>query len=152
MRYDFLLDHFGVDEVFLYYCEFFGFGIRRRMRTQENKTMKKLITLLAVVAGGFVLSPVNAEARGHRHESHRPADRVYVSGHSSCGCPVYTKKVFRHYDRHGHAVYTYERQSVNHRCNRYDRHRGHAHNSHSSSNRRSSVSLRTVIGRALIGR
>lgn len=82
-----------------------------------------------MVAATLMLTPANAEARGHKHKhSHRTY--TYCSGHTSCGCAVYTKRVFRYYDCHGHPVYSYYRIPVKHRCHSYR----HGHNSHYGHN------------------
>lgn len=79
--------------------------------------MKKVLTLLSVFATLFVLAPVQAEARSYSHGT-----TVYVSGHTSCGCPIYTKKVFRYHDCRGNPVYAYYRMPVNHKCQHRNNH------------------------------
>ena len=80
--------------------------------------MKKLLTLLSVFATLFALAPMQAEARGHCNTG----TTVYVSGRTSCGCPIYTKKVFRYYDCHGYPVYAYYRLPVKHTCQHRNNH------------------------------
>lgn len=94
--------------------------------------MKKVITLFAILAAAFVMSPQVVEAG---HGSSRSSVYTYVSGRSSCGCAIYTKRVFCHYDRYGHPVYTYHRQPVTHRCSQYRSSRGHGHGYGHSSHR-----------------
>ena len=77
------------------------------------KTYTKLLTpFLAALITLCVLTPQNVEARGRCHKS----GYTYVSGHTSCGCPVYTKRVVKYYDCRGYPVYAYYRQPVSHRC------------------------------------
>lgn len=75
--------------------------------------MKKLITTLAIFIFALVFSTPNADARSPRHhyKSH-----TYVSGHTSCGCKIYTKRIVRYYDNCGYPVYGYYRQPVKHYC------------------------------------
>jgi len=73
--------------------------------------MKKLLIYITTIASLLVLTPNVAEAR---HSI--PRTVTYVSGHTSCGCPIYTRKVFRYYDYYGHPVYAYYRVPVVHHC------------------------------------
>ncbi len=107
---------------------------------QNNKTMKRTLstlTAIALLSVVFLFTPNTAEARGHSHGS-----QVYVSSYSSCGCPVYTKKVFRYHDRYGRPVYSYYRLPISHRCNRYSRN-SYASNSSCRSPRYSSCNNRS---------
>ncbi|BCX47690.1 hypothetical protein HAHE_15980 [Haloferula helveola] len=74
--------------------------------------MKHLLTLLTVIGAGFVAAP-DAEARPHQHNS---CSTTYVSGHTSCGCPIYTQRYVAYYDRFGRAIYRYQTLPVNHHC------------------------------------
>lgn len=77
--------------------------------------MKKLFTTLAVAAAAVVMLPQASEARSHRscEQSY-----TYVSGYMACGTPIYTKRVFCHYDRYGRPVYDYVRIPSKHHYNR----------------------------------
>jgi len=75
--------------------------------------MKKVVTLFAVLAALFAYVPQSVEARS---STSRISVSTYVSGYSSCGCPIYTKRVLSHYNRYGRPVYNYYHQAVNHRC------------------------------------
>ncbi|MGJ8655359.1 MAG: hypothetical protein ACSHX6_02825 [Akkermansiaceae bacterium] len=95
--------------------------------------MKKLLTYLSILTAAVLFTPNTAEARPHSHGT-----TTYVSGHSSCGCPIYTKKVFVNHDRYGRPVYRY--YSVPSNCNcrvkayrpssHYSSHRSYHTNSH----------------------
>lgn len=71
--------------------------------------MKKLLTLIAVVAATFSSMP-QAEAHG------RDRGYTYVSGRTSCGCPVYVRRYVAFYDRWGNPVVRVRRLPVRHRC------------------------------------
>lgn len=77
-------------------------------RESQFSTMKKFLTLMILGAAALVATP-NAEAR--------PVGRTtYVSGHTSCGCPVYTQRYIAYYDHCGYPVFKYRRLPVSHRC------------------------------------
>jgi hypothetical protein len=76
--------------------------------------MKTVVTLLAVVGSLFVFTP-EAEARPNF------GIRVYVSGHTSCGCPIHTRRVLVGYQSCGTPIYRYHRQPVRHQCRQYAR-------------------------------
>lgn len=100
----------------------------------NNSTMKKTLlstfSILAAVVTVFLFSANTAEARGHSHGT-----TTYVSHYTSCGCPVYVKKVFWKHDCYGRPIYRYYRQPVTHRCNRYNHHnRSRYHNSYNGCN------------------
>ena len=70
--------------------------------------MKHIIALLA--AAFAALSTVNtADAR-------TCGSQVYVSGRTSCGCPVYAERYVAYYDSCGHPVYQVRHLPVTHRC------------------------------------
>ncbi len=71
----------------------------------QNNNMKKIISYITVIASAFVLSTNAAEAKPHQGHSAQKAhpSSKYIS--------VY-KKVFSHYDRHGHAIYTYKKVTI----------------------------------------
>ncbi|WP_143157579.1 MULTISPECIES: hypothetical protein [Rubritalea] len=73
--------------------------------------MKTISTLLALLAMVLVYQP--SEAQAGRYDT---SIYTYVSGYASCGCPLYTKRVFARYDRYGRPVYTYYSQPIVHRC------------------------------------
>ncbi|MFD2158747.1 hypothetical protein ACFSW8_07555 [Rubritalea tangerina] len=84
--------------------------------------MKTLFYPVFVFALAAFFAPQALEARScSSHSSY-----TYVSGYTSCGCPIYTKRVVRYYDCHGHPVYGYYRQPVTHRCKRSHGHHHHA--------------------------
>ena len=114
--------------------------------------MKKLLTTLAAVLVGFVATPNTAEA-GVRISI--GSSNIYTSGHASCGCPIYTKRVVRGFDHYRRPIYSYYRQPfkcgcrsayrapvVRHGYNsryvspRYSNSRQHSSRQRSSSNRR----------------
>ena len=68
-------------------------------------------TLLLIALLGLIVPQV-AEAG---HSSHRVV-HTYQSGHSSCGCPIYTRRVFHSYDCFRQPVYRYYSVPVKHRC------------------------------------
>jgi len=81
--------------------------------------MKSFLILAATTMLALVASP-NAEARpcSSHHRVH-----TFVSGHTSCGCPIYTQRHFSHYDRYGRVHYRYVRVPVRHRCRAVHIHR-----------------------------
>ena len=70
--------------------------------------MKKLLTFMIIAATAFIAVP-KAEARPGSHHS-------YVSGRTSCGCPIYTQRYIAYYDGCGHPVYRTRSLPVSHRC------------------------------------
>jgi hypothetical protein len=77
-------------------------------------TMKKLIAIIATAVTGLIVFPQEAEA------GHAQVSITYRSGHSACGCPMYTKRYFSGYDCYRRPVYRYVGVPLVHRC------RGHA--------------------------
>lgn len=75
--------------------------------------MKKILIYLSILSAAFVFTPNKAEARPHSY-----GHSSYVSGHSACGCPIYTKKIFTGRDCYGRPIYTYSRLASNCKCNR----------------------------------
>ncbi len=67
--------------------------------------MKKILTYISIVSAGLFISTNTATAKKYSpgHNS------SYVSGHYKCGTPIFTKKIFSHYDRFGRAVFRYLR-------------------------------------------
>ena len=100
--------------------------------------MKKLLTYLSILAAAVLFTPNTAEARTYSH-----ASITYVSGHTSCGCPLYTKKVFVNHDRYGRPVYRYYSVPSSCKCrskhyrptSRYTSHRGHYSSNCNNSSR-----------------
>ncbi len=115
------------------------------MNHNNQMTMKKILTYLSILTAAFLFTPNTAEARTHSHGS-----TTYVSGHSSCGCPIYTKKVFVRHDCYNRPVYHYYKQAFNCRCNRnsyrsssrYHSNRGYNSGNSCSNNSRYSSSSR----------
>ena len=77
--------------------------------------MKKFLTLIIIAAATFAAAP-KADARPH-HPGH-----TYVSGRTSCGCPVYSQRFIAYYDHCGHPVYSVRTLPVTHRCRRVVHH------------------------------
>lgn len=66
--------------------------------------MKKIITYLSIITVGL-LTTSSAEAR-----TYSPGYNItYVSGYQHCGTPIYTKKVFSHYNSYGKAIFKYHK-------------------------------------------
>ena len=59
--------------------------------------MKTIVTTLAVAAISLFVTAPEAEAR---HSS-----RIYISGHMSCGTPIYKERYFVGYDRWGREIW-----------------------------------------------
>lgn len=88
--------------------------------------MKTLLAIAAVALAGLAF-PQTAEAGHSRCDS----SYTYVSGRTSCGCPIYTKRIFSGYDCYHRPIYRYVSVPVVHRCNhRSSYHHGHGHYSH----------------------
>lgn len=67
--------------------------------------MKKILTYISIISAGLFISTSSAEAK-----KYTPGyNTTYVSGYYACGTPIYTKKIFTHYDRLGRAVFSYLR-------------------------------------------
>lgn len=80
--------------------------------TEIIKTMKKLITAIAIGAFAFAGTATQADARPYGGGGyHAPQTTVYVSGYRH-GRPVYTEKYFVGYDRHGHPRFAYRTVAV----------------------------------------
>ena len=75
--------------------------------------MKKLLATLAAVLVGFVATPNTAEANIHISIG---SSYSYVSGRASCGCPIYTKRVVRGFNRYHKPIYNYYRQPFRCSC------------------------------------
>lgn len=71
--------------------------------------MKKLIAI-AIAAIATLIAIPNAEARPYGQRS------VFVSGHSACGCPIYSKRYIAFYDRCDRPVYRTRLLPVRHQC------------------------------------
>ncbi len=109
--------------------------------TENYKTMKKLITAIAIGALTFAGTVVQSEARPNGGRGYSaPASTVYVSGYRY-GRPVYTEKYFIGYDQCGNPRFAYRtvsapiRYSPQH-CESRDS--GHGYNGGYYDNRRSS--------------
>lgn len=63
--------------------------------------MKTTLTAITALTLVFLAAAPQAEARGHR--SYR--NTVYVSGHLSCGTPIYRERYVIRYDRWGNPVW-----------------------------------------------
>lgn len=116
--------------------------------------MKTILATLATLAFGLVAFPETAEARPHCGTGQ---SYTYVSGHTSCGCPIYKRKVVVGYDCYNRPIYRYYSVPVTHRCrshhrsrysrSHYHRNRSHYYRSRYSHHRgRSSISFSTRYG------
>ena len=83
--------------------------------------MKIIIATLAIIVGLLALSPT-AEARSPKHCG---SSYTYRSGHASCGCAIYTKRILSGYDHCRQPIYRYCGVPVVHHC--------HSKRSHYSS-------------------
>lgn len=128
--------------------------------TKNNKNMKTILATLVTIVIGWVALPDTAEARSHSHCS---SSYTYRSGCASCGCAIYTKRVFVGYDCYHRPIYRYYRQPIVHRCRSHYRPSHHNHRYHGNhynhrsrySNHRghsSHISLRTRYGNVSICR
>jgi hypothetical protein len=70
--------------------------------------IKKLLAIAAVATAGL-LSTTRADAG---HSSH--ASTTYRSGHSSCGCPIYTQRFVRGYDCYRRPIFGYSQVPISH--------------------------------------
>lgn len=97
--------------------------------------MKKILTYLSILTAAFLFTPNSAEARPHSHGS-----TTYVSGYSSCGCPMYTKKVFVRHGQCGTPIYSYFRLASKCNCHKKSYRSNNHYNSHRGYNSRNSCS------------
>ena len=111
-------------------------------------TMKKLVAIIAAAITGLITLPTEAEA-GHGHAAY-----TYRSGHSACGCPIYTKRYFTGYDCHRRPVYRYAAVPVVHRCRshacppvHYRHHNYYKHSRYHRPVRRPGYAHRPVVRR-----
>lgn len=105
--------------------------------------MKTLLAIAATALVGLV-TPQTAEA-GH---SSCNTGYTYQSGRSSCGCPIYTKRVLYSYDCYRRPLYRYYSVPVVHRCSHsrshsYTHYTPSRHYSHSYSRSHRSHSSRS---------
>jgi len=63
--------------------------------------MKAILTTFAIAALALIGAAPEAQAR----HPHQHSNRVYISGHRSCGTPVYSERYFIGYDRCGEPVW-----------------------------------------------
>lgn len=89
--------------------------------------MKTILATIATVFVSLIAFSEKAEARPH-HVGH---SYTYKSGHSSCGCATYTKRVIVSYDCYHRPVYRYYSVPIVHRC-RTSHYSGGRYYSHSS--------------------
>ena len=131
--------------------------------------MKTILTTLATVVVGLLAFPDTAEARPHGHHG---SSHTYKSGHSSCGCAIYTKRIISSYDCYHRPVYRYYSVPVVHKCRsnhsyrnhyssgyRYNSYKGHHRSHYGHRDRRyghrtygSHISFRTGFGNVQICR
>ena len=86
--------------------------------------MKKILVMLAVMAGATALTPATATARDSHHHSDQSRRTAYHC--RSCHTPVYQVRHYAGRDRYGRPYYRW--QTVSHRCS--DRGRHHDHDDH----------------------
>jgi len=79
--------------------------------------MKTLLTTLVAIALGLIALPEKAEAR----PCHVAYGKTYISGYTSCGCSIYTRRVVTGYDCRHRPIYRYYRLPVSHCCRSYSR-------------------------------
>ncbi len=78
--------------------------------------MKHFLITLAVVLTGFFVFPQTAQA-GY---GYAPGFKRCI-GYSSCGCPIYQRRVIVSYDCYNHPIYRYISVPVVHHCRTYYR-------------------------------
>ncbi|MBK1855683.1 hypothetical protein JO972_11985 [Verrucomicrobiaceae bacterium 5K15] len=106
--------------------------------------MKTILATLATIFVGLVALPEKVEARpGHGHTG---SSYTYRSGHSSCGCATYTRRVIVSYDCHRRPVYRYYSVPVVHNCRSHYSHRSHSTRHHYSHRGHSSHRGITIRG------
>ncbi|MFK7909237.1 MAG: hypothetical protein AB8F34_01405 [Akkermansiaceae bacterium] len=121
--------------------------------------MKTILATLATIAISLIALPEKAEARSCSSGN----SYTYVSGHTSCGCPVYTRRVVSGYDCYNRPTYRYYRVPVTHRCRSHYSSRSYRSHNHSYGHRnhysrssrnygRSSINYRTRYGSVRICR
>lgn len=98
----------------------------KQANTKNNKDMKIIIATLVSVLG-LVALPNKAEAR---HGDSGSSSYTYRSGHASCGCAIYTKRVITGYDCYRRPIYRYYSVPIVHRCHS---NRSHHHSYHRPS-------------------
>lgn len=69
--------------------------------------MKTIALTLGIAALGLFGTAPTVEARGYNHNRGHVASHVHVSGHRSCGTPIYTERYLVGYDRRGFPVWGY---------------------------------------------
>lgn len=124
--------------------------------------MKTILATLVTVAFGLIALPEKAEARPHCGVGH---SYTYASGHASCGCTVYKRRVIVGYDCYHRPIYRYYSVPIVHRCRSHyssPYYRGHRHHRHYDRYYRgryhrghyghSSISFRTRYGNVRICR
>lgn len=127
--------------------------------------MKTLLATIATAALGLIALPEKAEARPHRGTGH---SYTYSIGTTSCGCPIYQRRVVTGYDCYHRPIYRYYSVPVTHRCSSHYRshhHHGHHHARHHDHHRshyyhrghrghrgHSSVTFRTRYGNVRVCR
>jgi len=84
---------------------------------QNITTMKNLLITLATVLIALVALPQKAEA-GH---SRCGTSDTYRSSYSTCGCPIYKRRVIISYDCYNRPVYRYYTVPIVHCCSSHYR-------------------------------
>jgi hypothetical protein len=71
--------------------------------------MKTWITTAAIAALALLGATPNAEARDRHHHReyrhHMPDSHIYISGHRSCGTPIYRQRYCVGHDRYGRPIW-----------------------------------------------
>lgn len=126
--------------------------------------MKTILATIATIFVGLVALPEKVEARPH--SGHVGHSYTYCSGHASCGCATYTRRVIASYDCYNRPIYRYYSVPTLHSCRsshhghhgsrytpRYNNHRYDAHRGHSSHRGHSrGITIRGPLGNIRIGR
>lgn len=97
-------------------------GQKSRLKNNPT-TMKKLLTLLAIVTGLAVMAPADSQARDHRSYG-----RSYWHNCGACNTPLYRERTVIGRDRFGRPVLGW--RTVGHNCRPPHRHHQHRHHHH----------------------
>lgn len=73
----------------------------KRASLKKDTTMKAILTTLAIATLALVGSAPEAQARPYHHSG----GGVFISGHRSCGTPIYSERYLVGYDRCGAPIW-----------------------------------------------
>jgi len=100
----------------------------------KNITMTKLLFPIFAILFGLTFSAQAQHYNNSRNACSTSYPSVtYVSGHSSCGCPRYTKKVTVGRDHRGYSIYKYYSVPFSCGCKKYQQPRHNSSYSHGRS-------------------